>query len=85
MLSKDQITVSIADTGDGIADDTIGTIFDRFRRADPSRTRATGGAGLGLSITKNLVEAHGGNIWVESKLGDGSKFMFTIPVGNTRD
>jgi len=85
MLSKDQITVSIADTGEGIADDTIGTIFDRFRRADPSRTRATGGAGLGLSITKNLVEAHGGNIWVESKLGDGSKFMFTIPVGNTRD
>ena len=85
MLSRDQITASVADTGEGVPDDMIGTIFDRFRRADPSRTRATGGAGLGLSIAKNLVEAHGGNIWLESSPGAGSKFMFTVPVGDIRD
>jgi two-component system sensor histidine kinase BaeS len=79
MLSTDEIMVSVADNGEGIPDELIGTIFDRFRRADPSRTRATGGAGLGLSIAKYLVEAHGGTIRVESLPGAGTTFTFTIP------
>jgi signal transduction histidine kinase len=57
-------------------------IFERFYRADKSRHIATGGAGLGLNIVKSLVELHGGEIRVWSRLGEGSEFVFTIPARN---
>ena len=80
--STDEVMVAVEDTGEGIPSDLIGTIFDRFRRADPSRARSTGGAGLGLAIAKNLVEAHGGRIEAENRSGGGTSFRFTIPTGD---
>ena len=74
------VTVSIADSGPGIAPEEAPRVFDRFYRVDPSRARATGGAGLGLTIARQLVEAHGGTIWLDSELGRGSTFRFSLPV-----
>jgi signal transduction histidine kinase len=74
------VEVSVADTGEGIPAEDLPNIFDRFYRVDKSRARATGGSGLGLTIAKRLVEAHGGKIAVQSKLGKGSRFSFTLPV-----
>ncbi len=74
------VTVSIIDTGPGIASEDVETVFDRFYRVDPSRARATGGAGLGLTIARQLIEAHGGAIWVESVIGDGARFRFTLSL-----
>ncbi len=75
-----EVEISVSDTGIGIAPEHLPYVFERFYRADPSRTRSTGGAGLGLSIVKQLVEAHGGYVWVESEMGKGSTFAFTLPV-----
>ncbi len=72
--------IRIVDTGDGIAADELLRIFERFYRVDPSRSRATGGVGLGLSIVRQLVTAHGGHVWAESTLGVGSTFSFTLPL-----
>ncbi len=80
MLTKDEVFVAVEDTGEGIPDDVIETVFDRFRRADPSRARTTGGAGLGLAIAKNLVEAHGGTIEAKSSPSGGTTFRFTVPT-----
>ncbi len=74
------VEVSVADTGEGISAENLPNIFERFYRVDKSRTRATGGSGLGLTIAKRLVEAHGGKIEVQSELGKGSRFSFTLPV-----
>jgi len=74
------VEVSVTDTGEGIPADDLPNIFERFYRVDKSRARATGGSGLGLTIAKRLVEAHGGKIEVQSELGKGSRFSFTIPV-----
>jgi len=74
------VEVSVADTGEGIPAEDLPNIFERFYRVDKSRTRATGGSGLGLTIAKRLVEAHGGKIEAQSKLGEGSRFSFTVPV-----
>lgn len=74
-----QVEVMVADTGEGIPSEDLPNIFERFYRVDKSRTRATGGSGLGLTIAKRLVEAHGGSIGVQSELGKGSRFTFTIP------
>ncbi|MDA1174820.1 MAG: ATP-binding protein, partial [Chloroflexi bacterium] len=74
--------VSITDTGLGIPQEELVRIFDRFHRLDPSRARATGGAGLGLTIAKQLVEADGGTISVSSNPGEGSTFSFTLPLNN---
>jgi signal transduction histidine kinase len=74
------VEISVADTGEGIPAEDLPNIFERFYRVDKSRTRATGGSGLGLTIAKRLVEAHGGKIEVQSELGKGSRFSFTIPV-----
>jgi len=74
------VEVSVRDTGTGIAAEDLPHVFERFYRADKSRSRATGGAGLGLTIARQLVEAHGGRIWVESVKGEGSVFSFTLPV-----
>ena len=74
-----QLQVSVRDTGQGIPADDLPHIFDRFYRLDRSRSRSGGGSGLGLAIAKELVEAHGGRIWVDSQVGQGSTFTFTLP------
>ena len=73
-------TVAVCDTGPGIAPTDQAKIFEEFQQADSSITRKKGGTGLGLSIAKRIIEMHGGRIWVESKLGRGSTFYFTLPV-----
>jgi signal transduction histidine kinase len=77
------VEVSVRDTGAGIAAEDLPYVFERFYRADRSRSRATGGAGLGLAIVKQLVEAHGGRIEVESEIGQGTWFTFTLPVAES--
>lgn len=78
--SGEYIEISVSDNGEGIPGEELLNIFERFHRVDKSRSRATGGTGLGLTIAKYLVEAHGGKIAAESELGKGSRFTFTIPV-----
>jgi len=75
-----EILVQIKDTGPGIDQADLGKIFEPFRQLDSSLTRRHGGTGLGLSISKNFIEMHGGRIWVESRLGSGTTFFFTLPV-----
>ncbi|MFB0545796.1 MAG: sensor histidine kinase, partial [Anaerolineae bacterium] len=74
------VEVSVRDTGVGIDAEHLPYIFERFYRANKSRSRATGGTGLGLAITRQLIEAHGGRIEVESEIGQGMQFTFTLPV-----
>jgi len=79
-LRGDALHYRVTDTGIGIAEDQLETVFGAFRQGDATITREFGGTGLGLSITKKFVEMHGGRIWVESELGKGSTFSFTIPL-----
>jgi signal transduction histidine kinase len=72
--------VSFRDTGSGIAEEDLDRIFDRFARADPGRSRHTGGFGLGLSIVRAIVEAHGGSISVRSRVGEGTTFTVELPT-----
>jgi len=72
--------LSVEDTGIGIPQAEHERIFERFYRVDAARSREAGGTGLGLSIAKHIVEAYGGRIWVESEVGAGSAFRFTVPL-----
>ena len=76
----DGVRVEVADTGPGIPADALPHVFDRLYRVDPSRDRATGGTGLGLTIARQLVESHGGTMWAESEVGVGSRFGFDLPA-----
>jgi signal transduction histidine kinase len=76
----DEALIEVIDRGPGIAADQLPHIFERFYRVDPSRSRHTGGAGLGLPIVKQLVLAQGGRVWAESRPGEGSTFSFTLPA-----
>ena len=78
-------TLSVRDSGAGIAGEHLSRIFERFYRADPSRSREEGGTGLGLSIVKHLVEAHGGRVWAESALGRGTTISAFLPDTLTHD
>lgn len=74
-----EVQVRVRDFGAGIAYEHQGRLFERFYRVDKARSRESGGTGLGLAIVRHLVEAHRGRIWVESELGKGSTFVFTLP------
>ncbi len=74
------VQVAVTDTGEGIAPADLPHLFEQFFRGDKSRSRETGGAGLGLAIAKRIIEAHQGRIWVESQLGQGARFCFILPV-----
>lgn len=75
----DEIEIAVVDTGVGIFSGDIPTLFRRFRQLDGSSTRTTGGTGTGLYVARRIVEAHGGRIWCQSRLGQGSRFAFTLP------
>jgi signal transduction histidine kinase len=75
----DRVEVEVSDTGDGISGEDLPRVFERFYRGEKSRSRATGGSGLGLAIAKAIVDAHGGQIAVESRPGQGARFSFFLP------
>ena len=81
LLTHNFILVEVADTGEGIAAEDLPHIFDHFYRGEKSRSRATGGAGLGLAIARGIIEAHGGRIWAESEPERETRVRFTLPVG----
>lgn len=83
-IKKDMLSISVSDTGIGIPKDKLETIFNSFQQADGSTQREFGGTGLGLSVTKQLVELHGGTIDVTSEEGKGSIFSFTLPISNEK-
>ncbi|MDZ7604373.1 MAG: ATP-binding protein [Cyclobacteriaceae bacterium] len=75
---QETVEVCVEDTGIGIPKDKLEDVFKSFEQVDASITREVGGTGLGLTITKQLVELHGGNIWLESKVNQGTKVFFTF-------
>jgi signal transduction histidine kinase len=78
-IENDSVRISVADSGRGIPADAIEMIFDKFVQVKQATDSMPGSVGLGLAIAKEVVEAHGGRIWVESIVGKGSTFHFTIP------
>ena len=78
-LHEGEVEVCVRDNGPGIPEADLPHIFERFYRVDKGRSRETGGTGLGLSIVKHTVQLHGGRVWVESELGKGTAFYFTLP------
>src|SRR5262249_61061553 len=72
--------VAVHDTGPGISTTDQTKLFQEFQQADNAITKKEGGTGLGLAISKRIIEMHGGRIWVESQLGHGATFAFTLPV-----
>ena len=73
------VQFSVRDYGPGIASEHLGRLFERFYRVDKTRSRESGGTGLGLAIARHIVESHRGRLWVESEMGQGSQFCFTLP------
>ena len=84
-LDGDHARVSVRDSGIGIATADQARIFEEFRQAAQRSDASAQGTGLGLTLTKAFVELHGGRIWVESEIGKGSTFSFTLPLGHAAD
>lgn len=80
---NNQLQIDVTDTGYGIPKEALNAIFEEFYRVDNPINQQVKGTGLGLSLVKHIVEAHGGKIWVKSKLGSGSTFSFTLPISTT--
>jgi two-component system phosphate regulon sensor histidine kinase PhoR len=81
-VNSKEMVIEVADTGIGIPLVDQERIFERFYRVDAARSREAGGTGLGLSIAKHIIDAHDGRLWVESTVGEGSRFSFSIPLAN---
>ena len=81
-VNSNEVVIEVADTGIGIPLIDQERIFERFYRVDAARSREAGGTGLGLSIAKHIIDAHDGRLWVESTVGEGSRFSFSIPLAN---
>jgi len=81
LTADDTLYVEVADTGIGISEDQQSHLFNAFKQVETGGSNALGGTGLGLAISKRIVEKMGGKIWMESQLGEGSKFMFAVPFG----
>ena len=79
------VTITVSDTGIGIPEDKRDRVFESFEQAEGSSSREYGGVGLGLAVTKKLVESHGGSIWLRSTVGKGSHFSFTLPLAREID
>ncbi len=79
-LGHEWIEFAVQDTGPGISAADQAKLFQEFQQADNSITKKKGGTGLGLAISKRIIEMHGGRIWVESDVGKGSIFAFTVPM-----
>ncbi len=82
VMSNGAVEIAVSDTGIGIAPEDQGTIFEEFRQVGSDQVRKQEGTRLGLTLTKKFVEMHGGRIWVESAVGRGSTFTFTLPIGS---
>ena len=79
----DEVVLKVRDEGRGIPGDQLEAVFERFRQVDGSDAREHGGTGLGLAICRTIVAQHGGRIWVESRVGEGSTFSFTLPAAQS--
>jgi signal transduction histidine kinase len=77
--------ISVTDTGEGIPTQHVDRLFERFYRVDRARSRELGGTGLGLAIVKHLAKAHGGEVSVSSRIGQGTQFVIELPRENARD
>jgi signal transduction histidine kinase len=80
MLDDQEALIEVSDKGQGIAEDKLEHIFERFQQGDASDTRTLGGTGLGLAICRTIVNQHGGRIWATSTPGKGTTFHFTLPT-----
>jgi signal transduction histidine kinase len=83
-VREDEVVISVADQGMGIAPEHLNRLFEKFFRATSSLGRHVAGSGLGLPIARTIVESHGGRIWAESQVGQGSTFYFTLPLERAR-
>ncbi|MFN3432540.1 MAG: sensor histidine kinase, partial [Candidatus Sericytochromatia bacterium] len=79
-IVDEEVTFEVGDTGRGIPEDALPRVFEKYEQVAPGDAREKGGAGLGLSIARAIVERHQGRLWAESTLGAGSRFRFTLPV-----
>ena len=79
---KDKVRISVKDSGIGIPEEKQSMIFDKFNQIIDDNSNEKSGSGLGLTITKHLIGLHGGEIYVESKVGEGSEFIIVLPVNN---
>jgi len=84
LSDKEAVLIEVTDTGEGIPEDQLGRLFQRFQQVDSDSGRRRKGSGLGLAICRELVEMHGGQIWAESEEGKGSTFIFTLPANSSK-
>ena len=84
-INETKLLVRVNDNGDGIDEEHLPRLFERFYRVDKTRNRNQGGSGLGLAIVKHIIEAHNERVFVESKIGVGSEFSFSLPLANKKE
>ena len=80
LRTKGMAEVAVEDDGEGIPPESVEKVFERFFRVDKARSRETGGTGLGLAIVKHIVHSHGGKVRLESRIGQGARFILSLPL-----